>query len=58
MQHDILEIIVDELIDDVLEEQITGDILLDIISQNEVSRIADQNAIVHSDAVKIAEDIF
>ena len=58
IQQDLLEIIVDELIDDVIEEKITGEILLEIIQKNQVSKIADENLIVHKDAVKIAEDIF
>ena len=55
---DILEVVVRELIDEVIEEKITGEILLEIIAQNQVSKIADKNLILHRDAMAVAEQVF
>ena len=55
---DLLDVIVRELIDEVIEDKITGEIMIEIISQNQVSKIADQNLVVHRDAITVAEQVF
>ena len=55
---DLLGVIVRELIDEVIEEKITGEIMFEIIAQNQLSKIADRNLILHRDAMAVAEQIF
>ena len=55
---DLLDVIVRELIDEVIEDKITGEIMIEIIAQNQVSKIADKNLMVHRDAMTVAEQVF